>query len=73
MEEGILSKETATELEYLKWFYCNADFGPSDSEIQDNMKIKFIKYTHKYLPTGYNYMSDGETNINKYYKDNYEK
>jgi len=47
----------ATELEFLKWFYCNADFGPADSDVRTIMAENFQEKTGKLLPEGY---SDGE-------------
>jgi len=54
-------KERASELEYLKWFKRNADFGPADSDVCDLMSEAFIKETGKNIPKGYNWYSDGET------------
>ena len=54
-------KERATELEWLQWFFRNADFGPADSDVQDTMIDRFINETGKNLPEGYNYYSDGKT------------
>ena len=54
-------KERATELEYLKWFRINADFGPADSDVKDSLNSEFIEKTGKNIPVGWNYMSDGET------------
>jgi len=53
--------ERATELEYLKWFRLNADFGPADGDVKDMINAGFIEETGKNIPEGWNYMSDGET------------
>ena len=53
--------ERATELEYLRWFYQNSDFGPADSDVRDFLKEKFMDRTKKNIPEGYNYRGDGET------------
>ncbi|AWY09298.1 hypothetical protein vBRpoSV10_176 [Ruegeria phage vB_RpoS-V10] len=45
--------EKATELEYLQWFYANADFGPADSDVRDIMNEEFMEDTGKGLPEGY--------------------
>jgi hypothetical protein len=58
-------KERATELEFLNWFYSRADFGPADSDVRHYMKKYFISSTDKNLPLGYNYDSDGETNLDE--------
>ena len=43
----------ATELEYLQWFYENADFGPADGDVREIMDREFKKETGKELPEGY--------------------
>ena len=43
----------ATELEYLKWFRLNADFGPADGDVKDIMDQQFQKETGKRLPEGW--------------------
>lgn len=43
----------ADELEFLRWFYCNADFGPADSDVRDILKNQFKRQTGKELPDGY--------------------
>lgn len=43
----------ATELEWLQWFYCNADFGPADGDVQRAMAERFKRQTGKALPDGY--------------------
>lgn len=45
--------EKATELEFLKWFYLNADFGPADGDVRQNMSEYFTEKTGKSLPDGY--------------------
>jgi hypothetical protein len=44
----------ATELEYLKWSYQNADFGPVDSAVRDTLIDNFMTETNKKPPEGYN-------------------
>lgn len=58
-------RERASELEYLKWFRCNADFGPADSDVKFNMDNAFMDETGKNLPEGWNYAPDGETLMDK--------
>lgn len=50
----------ASELEYLKWFRINADFGPADGDVTDSMNAQFMNETGKLLPEGWNYNSSGE-------------
>ncbi len=57
-----MSKERATELEYLQWFRLNADFGPADGDVIDYMHENFMDLTGKNIPEGWNYDSSGEVN-----------
>jgi hypothetical protein len=45
--------EKATELEFLKWFFMYADFGPADGDVRDAMYRWFTESTGKALPQGY--------------------
>lgn len=45
--------ETATELEFLQWFYSNCDFGPADEDVRAHLKAVFVEETSKRLPQGY--------------------
>ena len=45
--------ERATELEFLKYFYFNSDFGPADSDVREGIKEWFKEDTDKELPIGY--------------------
>lgn len=58
-------RERATELEYLKWFRHNADFGPAESDVIDSMNHNFMNHRGKNLPEGWNFASDGETIIDR--------
>lgn len=58
-------RERATELEYLKWFRCEADFGPADGDVKDAMDQRFMDKTGKNLPEGWNFAQDGETIIDR--------
>jgi len=46
-------KEQATELEYLRWFVINADFGPSHGDVVYYMNRDFMNETGKELPEGW--------------------
>lgn len=48
-----MARKRATELEFLKWFYQNADFGPADGDVHYILKENFISGTKKDLPEGY--------------------
>ncbi len=43
-------KPEATELEYLKWFVINTDFGPADEDVKYLMQQQFEKETGKKVP-----------------------
>ena len=50
-----MSKPVATELEWLKWFCIEADFGPGDCDVQLGMRENFEKETGKLVPEGWRY------------------
>jgi len=56
-------RKRATELEYLRWFRCEADFGPADEDVKDIMNQNFMEETGKNIPEGWNMASDGETSM----------
>lgn len=41
------------ELEYLRWFFGNADFGPADGDVRYYMNERYTKQTGKPVPDGY--------------------
>lgn len=45
--------EKATELEWLQFFYSEADFGPADDDVRYYIEQDFINQTGKQLPDGY--------------------
>lgn len=49
----------ATELEYLKWFRQNADFGPADGDVKDLMDKEFMEKTGLGLPEGWDFDAEG--------------
>lgn len=53
-------KKIATELEFLKWFYMECDFGPSHCDVMANYEQQFQKETGKQLPDGYGEYSQEE-------------
>ena len=50
--------ELATELEFLKWFYQNCDFGPGDTDERWRLREQFVEKTGKGLPDGYEFETD---------------
>jgi hypothetical protein len=56
-----MSRERATELEYLTYFRLEADFGPADSDVKDRINRRFMAKTGKNLPEGWQFAQDGET------------
>lgn len=59
--DNVAKRKRASELEYLKWFRCNADFGPGHSDEQFRLDEMFMEETGKNLPEGWNFAPDGET------------
>lgn len=47
------TQERATELEYLTWFRCNAEFGPAEDDVIQIMNEQFRAETGKLLPVGW--------------------
>lgn len=47
--------EKATELEWLKWFYTNCDFGPAHGDVMLGLQEYFTQETGKAIPDGYEY------------------
>lgn len=43
----------ATELEFLRWFYCNADFGPAHEDVMDMLVREFERQEGKKVPRDY--------------------
>jgi hypothetical protein len=41
------------ELEFLRWFYATADFGPAHSDVIDMLKEQYVLETGKPVPEGY--------------------
>ena len=56
-----MPRERATELEFLRWFWMNADFGPAHENVMLKMEEVFTKETGKLPPVGYTYETDEET------------
>lgn len=63
--EPSAGRPRATELEWLKWFYQHADFGPADTDVRMYLKEKFMQATKKNLPERYNFGPDGETTMDQ--------
>lgn len=55
-----MKKKRATELDFLRYFYVNADLGPADSYVRDIMMERFVATKGMSLPSGYK-LSDGES------------
>ena len=56
--------EKATELEFLKWFYSYADFGPANSGLKEIICEYFTYKTGKALPEGYEENNAPSRNLN---------
>ncbi len=55
-----MAKEHATELEWLKYFYGEADFGPATDDVVRMIEEDFVADTGKLLPKGYEREDDNE-------------
>jgi len=43
----------ATELEYLRYFFAEADYGPAHEDVIKMINENFVRETEKTLPEGY--------------------
>ena len=43
----------ATELDWLRWFCSNADFGPADGDVQQAYRQQFEEETNTRVPEGW--------------------
>lgn len=50
-----MTDEEKHELDYLRHFYCNADFGPAHEDVVDIMNSMYTEETGNKLPKGYGY------------------
>lgn len=50
----------ADELEYLRYFFQQADFGPADGEVREIIDDAFRNEFNKDPPKGYGYSDDEE-------------
>lgn len=48
-----MTDDERDELEYLRWFCINADFGPADADVQHYMQAAYTKETGKPVPNGW--------------------
>lgn len=60
-----MSRERATELEWLRWYACEADFGPAHGDVYEGYQMKFMLATGKNLPLGWEMSQDGETTMDQ--------
>lgn len=47
------ARHAIADLEFLAWFYANADFGPADGDVRDMLKEQYVQETGKPIPEGY--------------------
>ena len=48
-----MDKPEASELEYLRFFCANADFGPADDDVRHILEEQFESETGKRVPAGW--------------------
>ena len=41
------------EIEFLRWFYSNADFGPADDDVRQYLLERYTSETGEQVPVGY--------------------
>lgn len=51
-----MAKQRATELQWLRYFYENADFGPAYRDVIDSIAEDFTKETGMLLPLFYDWI-----------------
>lgn len=52
--------ERASEIDFLRWFFSNTDFGPADFDVQCIMQDTFEERTGQLVPEGYRIKDDEE-------------
>lgn len=45
-----MTEEENQELEYLRWFRSNADFGPADGDVKQYLNERYTKEKGKSVP-----------------------
>jgi len=48
-----MTEEEKDELEYLRWFVSECDFGPADSDVHIGMQEAYEEDTGKRVPEGW--------------------
>lgn len=48
-----MTDEQKAELDFLTWFYVNADFGPADEDVRSYLREQYEDQTGKPVPPGY--------------------
>ncbi len=48
------------QVEYLRWMWTHADFGPADGDVKDSMQKEWMEKTGKRPPEGWDYGRNGE-------------
>ena len=43
----------ATEIEFLQWYFANADFGPAHEDVVNSLFAQFENETNKAVPEEY--------------------
>ena len=54
-----MTDEECAELEYLRWYRANADFGPADGDVQMYMQHEYTRQTGEPVPSEW-LAEDGE-------------
>ena len=55
-----MSEEEKKELEYLRFFYSECDFGPAHGDVIDAINKVFVSHTGLEVPEGYQHHKGGK-------------
>jgi hypothetical protein len=50
-----MTSEDENELDFLRWFYINCDFGPADEDVRAILIDEYKKETGRDMPSGYDW------------------
>jgi hypothetical protein len=48
-----MTEEQKAELNYLRWFHGNADFGPAEGDVRHYLNEQYVAQTGSQVPEGY--------------------
>lgn len=51
--DASMYEECIHEIDYLRWFFANADFGPADDDVRQYLNKQYVEETGNEIPEGY--------------------